>query len=148
MALKLQSANIPLLPGIYIFSAKSKVLYVGKATNLRSRLNSYLKEVGLPEGSRTSFKLSSLLKEARSLAWEILNSETEALIREAELIKKHRPKYNVLMRDDKQYFYVGFSKEKFSKIFVTHQPTRAHVSTRGSGNAWDFAAARNTREKR
>ena len=123
MALKLQSANIPLLPGIYIFSAKSKVLYVGKATNLRSRLRYYLNVARLPAPNKESLKLSSLLKEARSLAWEILNSETEALIREAELIKKHRPKYNVLMRDDKRYFYVGFSKEKFSKIFVTHQPT-------------------------
>ena len=47
---------------------------------------------------------------------------TEALIRESELIKKHRPKYNVLMRDDKNYFYVGFTREKYPKIFITHQP--------------------------
>lgn len=105
MVIKLQSKQIPQNPGVYFFSAKGgKILYVGKALNLRARLRSRV-----------------LPKETKSISWEILNSEVEALIREAQLIKKFRPKYNVLMRDDKQYFFVGFTREKYPKIFITHQ---------------------------
>jgi len=94
---------------------------------LRARLRSY---VGKNNGMAP--KTRSLLKEATVLSWQTLGSETEALIKEAELIKKYLPKYNVLMRDDKQYFYVGFTrstdsgqaKEAFPKIFVTHRPQR------------------------
>ena len=115
--------EIPQSPGVYFFKdGRGKILYIGKAANLRARLSSYLREVRLPSGSRTSLKLDSLLKEAAKLDWEIMNSEVEALIKEAELIKKYRPKYNVLMRDDKNYFYVGFTEEKYPKIFLTHQP--------------------------
>ena len=125
MPLKFQSRQIPQNPGVYFFSAKSEILYIGKAANLRARIGSYLRfeAVEPPLGGSTA-QLTALLKEAESLSWEILNSETEALIREAELIKKYRPKYNVLMRDDKQYFFVGFTKEKFPKIFITHQKNR------------------------
>ena len=109
MTIKTQPKNIPNLPGVYFFrNALWKIIYIGKAANLRARLRS-----------------RALPKETKSISWEILGSETEALIREAELIKKHLPKYNVLMRDDKQYFYVGFTKEKFPKIFITHQKNRA-----------------------
>ena len=109
MTIKTQPKNIPNLPGVYFFrNALCKIIYIGKAANLRARLRS-----------------RALPKETKSISWEILGSETEALIREAELIKKHLPKYNVLMRDDKQYFYVGFTKEKFPKIFITHQKNRA-----------------------
>jgi len=125
MAIRLQASRIPQNPGVYFFRKDSNILYIGKAANLRARLRSYfnLKDVKrrrFPPGRPTS-KILALLNEAQSLSWEILNSETEALIREAELIKKYRPKYNVLMRDDKNYFYVGFTKEKFPKIFITHQ---------------------------
>ncbi len=108
MAIKLQSGQIPQNSGVYFFkNAYGKILYIGKAANLRARLRSRI-----------------LPKEIGAISWEVLRSEAEALIREAELIKKYRPKYNVLMRDDKQYFYVGFSKEKFPKIFITHQKQR------------------------
>ena len=65
-----------------------------------------------------------MVSEADSLDWRETASDIEALILEAELIKKHRPKYNVLMRDDKQYLYVGFTNEEFPKIFFTHQPIK------------------------
>ena len=115
MAIKLQSGQIPQNAGVYFFkNSRGKILYIGKAANLRARLRSRI-----------------LPKETESISWEVLGSEVEALIREAELIKKYRPKYNVLMRDDKQYFYVGFTHstssgqaEKFPKIFVTHQRNR------------------------
>ncbi len=143
MVSKLQSARwrrtIPQNPGIYFFkSDNGKILYIGKAGNLRARLGSYFREAKLPLGSLASksAKTASLVKEAAKVEWEILNSEVEALIKESELIKKHRPKYNVLMRDDKNYFYVGFTSstssgqaEKFPKVFLTHQPQKPPVET-------------------
>ena len=108
MAVKLQTQNIPQDPGVYFFKNKaSRILYIGKASNLRARLKSYFL------ASNTTSKQEALMKEATDLSWKVLGSEAEALIRESELIKKNRPKYNVLMRDDKQYLYVGFTKEKF-----------------------------------
>lgn len=63
-----------------------------------------------------------MLQESTLVDWQGLESDIEALIREAELIKRHRPKYNVVMRDDKRYFYVSFTKNQFPKLFLTHQP--------------------------
>lgn len=114
MGVKLQT-KIPHSPGVYFFKNNREILYVGKAANLKSRVSSYFLK------NLSSLKVKSLLKESTSLSWEVLNSETEALIKESELIKKYQPKYNVLMRDDKQYFFVGFSKEQFPKIYLTHQ---------------------------
>jgi len=124
MVIKLQHTpisdirNIPQSPGVYFFRASGEqILYIGKASNLKERLRYYLK----PRLKNPPPKLLALLKEAESLSWEILGSEAEALIREAGLIKKYRPKYNVLMRDDKNYFYAGFTQETFPKVFITHQ---------------------------
>ncbi len=100
-------------PGIYIFHRGKDVLYVGKASNLRSRLKSYLKI--------TDIKTKSLHEEATSLKILILRSNIEALIVESKLIKELKPKYNVLFRDDKNYFYVAISKEDFPRIAITHQ---------------------------
>ena len=109
MIKKSQPGQIPQNPGVYFFkSASGEIVYIGKAANLRARLQSRI-----------------LPTKTKSISWEVLGSEVEALIREAELIKKYLPKYNVLMRDDKQYFFVGFTKEKFPKIFITHQKNRA-----------------------
>lgn len=115
--------RIPDTPGIYIFHNKQKTpLYIGKAGNLKKRLASYWrKNVGQ--------KTKLLLQEATHLELKKTGSEIEALIREAELIKKYRPKYNILMRDDKNYFYVGITKETFPKIFITHQPQQKGLGT-------------------
>jgi len=119
MALKMQISKIPNSPGVYFFkSSRGKILYIGKAVNLRARLRSY------KELSGRTTKLTALLKESAKLEWQVLNSETEALIKESELIKKYQPKYNVLMRDDKQYFFAAFTKETYPRIFLTHQPTK------------------------
>ncbi|MEK7502982.1 MAG: GIY-YIG nuclease family protein [Patescibacteria group bacterium] len=115
MPVKMQQ-KAPQSPGVYFFrNSKGKILYVGKANNLKARLNSYFQK------NQASLKTKSLLKEASAVSWEILNSETEALIKESELIKKHSPKYNVLMRDDKQYFFAAFTKEEYPRIYLTHQ---------------------------
>ncbi len=106
----------PPVPGIYIFrNSGGKELYIGKASNLKSRLGSYLRT----EDARIK-KMVSLSK---NLDFTPTNSDIEALILESQYIKKHRPMFNVVMRDDKQYFYVEMTKEKFPRLFLTHQPS-------------------------
>jgi len=103
----------PKNPGIYIFYHGQNPLYIGKASSLKNRLRSYLKI--------TDFKTEALHREADALKFITLKSNIEALITESQLIKKLKPRYNVLWRDDKNYFYVAISKEKFPRIFITHQ---------------------------
>ncbi|MDP3901757.1 MAG: GIY-YIG nuclease family protein [bacterium] len=121
---KLIIAKIKLAPtdsGCYIFrDKKDRVLYVGKANNLRQRLKSYLKII--------DFKTQSLHQEAAKLEYIILRSEIEALITESQLIQKLKPIYNVLWRDDKSYLYVVFSKDKFPKISIIHRSFRQPTS--------------------
>ena len=105
---------IPHTPGVYFFRKGQIPLYIGKAGNLKKRLVSYFRK-------NVSAKVMELREEATSLDWIEVSSEIEALIREALFIKEHLPKYNILMRDDKNYFYVGITREEFPKIFVTHQ---------------------------
>ena len=100
-------------PGVYIFYKDRNPLYVGKASNLKNRLKSYLKI--------TDIKTKSLNKEANRLETITLRSNIEALIVESQLIKKLKPKYNILFRDDKNYFYISVSKEQFPRILITHQ---------------------------
>lgn len=115
--LKKLVSSSPLNPGVYTFSGSNgKILYIGKASNLKSRLNSYLKT----DDSR----IQKMIDSARSLKLLKTDSDIEALILESRLIKKFRPQFNIMMRDDKQYFYVGFTKETFPKIFLTHQPNQ------------------------
>lgn len=112
--LRQQAKNSPHRAGVYLFSHGKKILYVGKAANLKKRLASYFRK-------NLSPKIRELMNEVDNLKWIETESEIDALIKEAELIKKYHPKYNILMRDDKNYFYVGITKEKFPKIFITHQ---------------------------
>ncbi len=112
----------PKNPGIYIFYRGKDVLYVGKASNLRNRLKSYLKI--------TDIKTNSLHEEATSLKIITLRSNIEALIVESKMIKELKPKYNVLFKDDKNYFYVAITKEAFPRIFITHQPE--HLKAKSS----------------
>src|SRR3989344_283934 len=110
MAIKTQPRQIPQNAGVYFFKdVHGNILYIGKAANLLARLSSYFAKNVAP-------KTAALASEAESVNWEIVSSEIEALI------KKARPKYNVLMRNDRQYFYVGFTKEKYPKILITHKP--------------------------
>ncbi|MBI3334881.1 MAG: UvrB/UvrC motif-containing protein [Candidatus Portnoybacteria bacterium] len=92
-------------------------LYVGKAARLRDRVKSYFIRGSAPfYASR-----QSMLSEIADIEVEPTDSEIEALLLESRLIKTLKPRYNILMRDDKQYFYVGFTDELFPKLFLTHQ---------------------------
>src|SRR3989338_5253242 len=110
------SKKIPINPGVYTFRSRGGIpLYIGKASNLRKRLVSYWRR-------NVSDKIKMMLAEATKVDWIETGSEIDALIKEAELIKAYITKYNILMRDDKNYFCVGITKEKFPRIFITHQP--------------------------
>ncbi len=109
-------ATLPQAPGIYCFQNRSGGnLYIGKAANLRARVRSYLKP--------TDARIRAMIEKSADLKYFRTASDIEALIAESQMIKKHKPSFNVMMRDDKQYFYVGFTGEDFPKIFLTHQPT-------------------------
>ncbi len=108
------SKSSPHAPGVYIFRTGKTAVYVGKAADLRKRLSSYFRK-------NVSAKTRQMVSEATSLEWIETSSEIDALIKEAEMIKAHLPKFNVLMRDDKNYFYVAITGEEFPKIFLTHQ---------------------------
>ncbi|RJQ36665.1 hypothetical protein C4552_02095 [Candidatus Parcubacteria bacterium] len=116
---------IPAYPGVYIFRRDGTPIYVGKAANLKTRLGSYFQK-----RPNLGTKTERMLAEATSVDFERVVSEIDALIKEAELIKKFHPRFNVIMRDDKNYSFVGITKEPFPRIFVTHQPTDAEAKRR------------------
>ncbi len=108
----------PTESGVYFFWDKNTIIYVGKASNLKSRLRSYFND------SNSDSRKSTMVERANRITWQTTVSSIEALVIEAKLIKQHKPYYNVSLRDDKQYFYVGFTKETYPRIFLTHQPTK------------------------
>jgi len=118
VSIKKKRAELPQRPGVYFFkAADGKILYIGKAGNLKARVNSYFasyRDIGAAK--------EKMLRKAKILDWRETGSEIEALILEATLIKRYAPAYNILMRDDKNYTFVGFTKETFPHILVTHQP--------------------------
>ncbi len=100
-------------PGVYIFKdGKNRPLYIGKARNLRNRLNTYLKNPDL--------RITSIIKNASDIDIIITNSETEALTLEESLIKLHKPKYNIRLKDDKKFPYLKITiQEEYPRIFFT-----------------------------
>ncbi|MDO8558404.1 MAG: GIY-YIG nuclease family protein [bacterium] len=105
--------------GVYFFLSRAgKALYIGKAIDIRTRLRSHFANADTANPAK-----AKLLKETCAVRWELCDSEPEALIREAELIKKLKPRFNILLRDDKNYFFVAITKEPFPKVFLTHQPS-------------------------
>ncbi|HEX5636570.1 MAG TPA: excinuclease ABC subunit UvrC, partial [Gammaproteobacteria bacterium] len=106
-------------PGVYrMFDASGVILYVGKAKNLKKRLASYFRATGLTP------KTLSLVSQIQQIEITITHTESEALLLESNLIKEHRPRYNILLRDDKSYPYIFVSdKQPFPRI-VVHRGTR------------------------
>ena len=106
--LKEKAGSLPQVPGSYIFKDKTgRVIYVGKAKNLRSRVGSYF-NVAID----TSSKTAALVRMINDLEFIEVESEFEALILEAELIKKHKPKYNIVLKDDRSNLYIVIRAEK------------------------------------
>lgn len=108
--------NLPNDPGVYQFrDATGTVIYVGKAKNLKNRLNSYFLSNLLP-------KTAQMVAIATSVSYIKVNSEFEALLLEANLIKKYRPKYNIALKDDKSPLYIGITKDKYPRIIAFRKP--------------------------
>src|SRR6266705_3255874 len=113
-----KAAQLPEGPGAYLFKdAGGTVLYVGKARNLRSRVRSYFLE-----SRSVDAKTGSLAREIADLETIVVGNEREALALEHNLIKKYRPKFNVLLRDDKTYPYIKFTAaEKYPRVYFTRR---------------------------
>ena len=131
--------EIPEDPGVYRFyDAKDKVIYVGKAKNLKNRLSSYF-------GSNLAQKTYRMVHEAVRVDWTIVKSELEALALEFSWIKQYHPTYNVQFKDDKSYPYLAISiEDEYPRIFITRKEKRPGLKYFGPyTNAW---ALRNTYE--
>ena len=110
--------SLPTQPGVYLYkNAEGEVIYVGKAKNLRSRVRSYLLEA-----AQANAKTGSLMREAVDLEYILVANEHEALALENNLIKQRKPRFNILLRDDKTYPYVKLTlADRFPKVFVTRR---------------------------
>jgi len=118
VSLEEKLARLPDRPGIYIYrDAKAQVLYVGKAASLRSRVRSYFQE-SRPRDPKTD----ALVRQIRDLEYVVTDNELEALMLEANLVRKHRPRYNIILRDDKHYPFLKLTtNEEFPRLLVARR---------------------------
>jgi len=109
--------SLPTQPGCYIYKDEhGSVLYVGKAISLRNRVRSYF-QASAKHGPR----IARLVSKIRDIEWIVVDTEIEALVLECNLIKQHRPPFNVRMRDDKTYPYITITKEDFPRVMFTRR---------------------------
>ena len=114
ISLELQLNTLPHSPGVYQFyDGEGKILYVGKAKNLKKRVGSYFTK------THEYGKTRLMVKKIRSLRHIVVPTESDALLLESNLIKKYRPRYNVLLKDDKSFPWICIKKERFPRIFST-----------------------------
>ncbi|HYA95683.1 MAG TPA: excinuclease ABC subunit UvrC [Terriglobales bacterium] len=118
MDLQEKIRQLPAGPGVYLYkNAEGEVIYVGKAKNLRSRVRSYFLE-----GRAEDAKTGSLLREAVDVDYIVVDNEKEALALENNLIKQKKPRFNILLRDDKTYPYIKLTAgERFPRVYVTRR---------------------------
>ena len=116
-ALRKKAMTLPLQPGVYIMkNADGEIIYIGKAKALKNRVSQYF-------GSETNHneKVRQMVAHGAAFTYIVVNSEFEALVLECSLIKQHRPKYNILLKDDKGYHYIRISPPPFSRISEAKQ---------------------------
>jgi len=115
-SLKIELSTMPSEPGVYqFFNKEDKIIYIGKAKNLKKRIASYFqKNIG-------SRKTKNLVKNIHEIKHIIVSSESDALLLENSLIKKYQPKYNILLRDDKTYPWIVIKKESFPRVLTTRR---------------------------
>ena len=117
MDLQAKIRTLPTSPGVYLYKDREgKVIYVGKAVNLRSRVRSYLLEA-----SQANAKTGSLMREAVDVDYIVVENTHEALALENNLIKRYKPRFNVLLRDDKTYPYIKLTNEVYPRVYVTRR---------------------------
>ena len=113
-------AGLPTRPGVYLHrDTGGTIIYVGKAKNLRARVKSYFQE-GRPVDAKTR----ALMLRIADFETIVTDTEVEALILENTLIKEHKPKYNILLKDDKSYPYIRVTREEFPRVFPTRRVIR------------------------
>ena len=114
MELEVQIKSLPVSPGVYQYYDRSdKLLYIGKAKNLKKRVASYFTK------HHENGKTRVLVKKIASIKHIVVETETDALLLENNLIKKYQPRYNVLLKDDKTYPWICIKKEAFPRVFLT-----------------------------
>jgi excinuclease ABC subunit C len=117
MELREKVAQLPLAPGVYLYKdATARVIYVGKAKSLRHRVRSYFSEDKLAD-----VKTGTLISEARDVDYILVDNEKEALALENNLIKQYKPRFNILLRDDKTYPYIKLTSERYPRVYVTRR---------------------------
>ena len=117
MDLREKAGQLPLAPGVYLYKdATGKVIYVGKAKSLRLRVRSYFSEDKFGDA-----KTGGLLAEAADIDYILVDNEKEALALENNLIKQYKPRFNILLRDDKTYPYIKLTAEKYPRVYVTRR---------------------------
>ena len=114
--IKLELSTMPSLPGVYqFFDDSNKIIYIGKAKNLKKRVASYFQK------NLNSQKTKNLVKNIFEIKHVIVSSESDALLLENSLIKKYQPKYNILLRDDKTYPWIVIKNEAFPRVITTRK---------------------------
>ena len=112
--------QVPTKPGVYFFKNEGgEIIYIGKAKHLRNRVKSYFQN-----SKHQSAKNISMIKRIADIEWIVVSSEVEALLTEANLIKKHQPHYNINLRDDKSFPYIRITKEPYPRVFITREIIR------------------------
>ncbi len=120
LPLKIQVSTLPNSPGVYQFyDVDDKILYVGKAKNLKKRVSSYFNK------NHEYGKTRILVKKICNIRHIVVTTESDALLLENNLIKKYRPRYNVLLKDDKSYPWICIKNERFPRIFPTRKLIKA-----------------------
>ncbi|HYG11292.1 MAG TPA: GIY-YIG nuclease family protein, partial [Pyrinomonadaceae bacterium] len=121
MTLEEKLRNLPVSPGVYIHKDEAgRIIYIGKAKNLRNRVRSYFQsERGHDRKTR------ELVRRIRDLEFIVTDTEVEALVLESNLIKKHKPHYNIRLKDDKQYPHLKLTiNEPFPRVMITRRIQR------------------------
>jgi excinuclease ABC subunit C len=127
MTLEEKLKNLPVASGVYLHkNADGKIIYVGKAKNLRNRVRQYF------QSSRNQDrKTRELVRRITDFEFIVVDNEVEALVLESNLIKKHKPRFNVLLKDDKQYPHLKMTNEPFPKVVITRKILRDGASYYG-----------------
>ena len=119
--LRLKLEALPTEPGVYIMQkGDEQIIYIGKAKNLRNRVRSYFQD-GSGDGRR---QFKALVRNIVDLDYIVTSTEQEALILEATQIKAHKPRYNILLKDDKKYPYIRITNEAFPRAYATRDIVR------------------------
>jgi excinuclease ABC subunit C len=117
MELRDKVGQIPFSPGVYLYKdSGGRVIYVGKAKSLRNRVRSYFSEDKLAD-----VKTGTLIGEACDIDYILVDNEKEALALENNLIKQYKPRFNILLRDDKTFPYIKLTNEKYPRVYVTRR---------------------------